>query len=184
MVFAEKKRTAFWLSFSDYDKITPTGQPRQPMSLPHASIPDCFSEEVIITAPVSRVWEHLVNPCSMSEWLGGSDFSVEVETSWEEGSTIVIRGMHHKRFENKGVVLTFKPRETLRFTHLSSLSGLADLPGNYTTLSFVLEDAGSRTTLRFSASGFPTESIYRHLRFYWLGTLDIFKQYVEASSVL
>jgi len=152
------------------------------VNLPHASIPDCFSEEVTITAPVSVVWGHLVNPRSMSEWLGSSDFSVEVDTSWEEGGAIIIRGMHHKRFENQGVVLTFRPCEAVRFTHLSSLSGLADSPGNYTTLSFVLEDAGSHATLRFSASGFPTESIYKHLRFYWLGTLDVFKQYVEASN--
>jgi uncharacterized protein YndB with AHSA1/START domain len=155
------------------------------MNLPshHGGIPDSFSEEVTVAAPVSVVWERLVSLQSMREWLGGSDFSIEVDTTWEEGSAIVIRGLHHKRFESRGMVLAFKPCDALIFTHLSSLSGLPDLPCNYTTLSFMLEDTGSQTIVRFVASGFPTQSIYKHLQFYWMGTLDIFKRYVEESSV-
>ncbi|HET7330852.1 SRPBCC domain-containing protein [Dyella sp.] len=153
------------------------------MNLPsrHDDIPGCFSAEVIVAAPASVVWDRLVSLHCMREWLGGSDFSIEVETTWEEESAIVIRGVHHQRFENRGTVLAFRPWEMLSFTHLSSLSGLADLPCNYTTLSFALEDAGSQTILRFVAAGFPTESIYKHLQFYWLGTLDVFKQYVEDA---
>lgn len=147
-----------------------------------SDIPECFSEEVTLDAPVSLVWEHLVDPHGMSEWLGGSDYSVEVDTTWEVGSPIVVQGVHHLPFESRGAVVVFNPRRELRYTQLSSLSRLLDQPSSYTTLSFALEAQGNQTMLRFGASGFPTLAIYKHLRFYWLGTLDVFKRYVEACQ--
>lgn len=148
----------------------------------HGDFPDRFSEEVIIEAPVSQVWEHLASPRSMSQWLGGSDYAVEVDTTWEVGSAIVIRGVHHLPFENKGVVLVFRPCAALSYTHLSSLSRLPDQPSSYATLSFVLEGAGEQTILKLEVSEMPTAVIYKHLHFYWMGTLDAFKSYVEMTS--
>jgi len=154
------------------------------MNLPSdadGDIPDGFSEEVVVEQSVSVVWRHLVSHDSMRHWLGGDDYSVEVDTTWALGSAIVIRGVHHLPFENRGVILAFCPCRELGFTHLSSLSRLPDQPASYTKLSFVLEAAGNRTVLRFEASGFPTMAIYRHLHFYWMGTLDAFKRYVESG---
>lgn len=149
-------------------------------SIDHSVIPGCFSDEVVLEKPVTEVWNHLVSHHSMRQWLGGDDYSVEVDTTWAVGSAIVIRGTHHRPFENRGIILAFCPHKELSFTHLSSLSRLPDQPSSYTKLSFVLKDAGTRTILRFEASGFPTMAIYRHLHFYWMGTLDVFKQYTES----
>ncbi|MFK2892971.1 SRPBCC family protein [Dyella flagellata] len=151
-----------------------------PSSHDGSDIPTCFNEEVVLDKPASVVWKHLVNLHGMREWLGGDDYSVEVETAWTPGSAIVVRGKHHLSFENTGVVLAFQPCEELSFTHLSSLSRLPDEPSSYTKLSFVIQADGDRTVLKFEASGFPTPAIYRHLHFYWMGTLDAFKQYVES----
>lgn len=153
------------------------------MNLPShdsSDIPEYFSETITLDAPVSLVWKHLVDPRSMSAWLGGSEYAVEVETTWEAGTAVVIRGVHHLPFESKGVVLVFEPCAALSFTQLSSLSRLPDQPASYTTLSFVLDAAGNQTILRFKASGFPTMVIYKHLQFYWRVTLDVFKAHVEA----
>jgi uncharacterized protein YndB with AHSA1/START domain len=144
-------------------------------------IPGKFSDEVVLEKSASVVWQHLVNLRSMAEWLGGDDYSVEVETTWIPGSAIVIRGRHHLSFENRGVVLAFQQCQQLSFTHLSSLSRLPDQPSSYTTLSFAIQSNGDRTVLKFEASGFPTMAIYRHLQFYWVGTLDSFKRYVESQ---
>lgn len=143
-------------------------------------IPPYFSEEVTLDAPVPVVWEHLANPRSMSEWLGGEDYSVAVDTTWEVGSAIVVRGVHHLPFESRDVVLAFKPCQALSFTQLNSLSLLPDQPSSYTTLHFVLEAAGHQTILRLKASGFSTSVIYKHLQFYWRVTLDVFKTCIEA----
>ncbi|GLQ98201.1 SRPBCC family protein [Dyella mobilis] len=149
-----------------------------------SEIPARFNEEVVLDKPASAVWKHLVDLHSMREWLGGDDYSVEVETTWVPGSTIVIRGRHHLSFENTGVVLAFQPCEELSFTHCSSLSRLPDQPSSDTKLSFVIQADGDRTVLKFEASGFPTVAIYRHLHFYWAGTLDIFKRHVESRQIV
>lgn len=147
-----------------------------------SDIPHGFSEQLRLEAPVAAVWSCLVDPSHMSDWLGGKDFTVEVDTSWQEGSAIVIRGFHHQHFENKGVVLAFKPYAALSFTHLSSLSRLPDRPSSYTRLRFELEERGKQTNLTFTAATFPTLSIYKHLHFYWMGTLHVFKRYVEGEG--
>jgi uncharacterized protein YndB with AHSA1/START domain len=147
-------------------------------------IPASFREEVIVERPASVVWKHLVDLHSMREWLGGDDYSVEVETTWVPRNAIVIRGTHHLPFEAKGVVLAFQPCEALSFTHLSSLSRLPDQPSSYTKLSFVIQAEGHRTVLKFEASQFPTMAIYRHLHFYWAGTLEIFKRYAESQQIV
>ncbi|WP_081500687.1 SRPBCC family protein [Dyella japonica] len=150
-----------------------------PRSSVDCDTPAYFREEVVVERPVASVWNHLVNLRSMREWLGGDDYSVEVETTWMPGSAIVIRGAHHLPFENRGVVLSFLPCEEVSFTHLSSLSRLPDQPSSYTTLRFEVHADGQRTVVKFEASGFPTMSIYRHLHFYWAGTLDAFRRYME-----
>jgi len=39
--------------------------------------------------------------------------------------------------------------------------------------------ANDGTSLKLRGSGFPTASIFKHLKFYWGGTLEILKQHVE-----
>ncbi|MFC5742939.1 SRPBCC family protein [Dyella tabacisoli] len=150
------------------------------LSNDNGDIPDRFSEEVVLEKSAPVVWRHLVSHHEMRKWLGGDDYSVEVDTTWTIGSAIVIRGRHHLPFENRGEILAFRPCKELSFTHLSSLSRLPDQPSSYTKLSFALEAAGSQTILKFEASGFPTMAIYRHLHFYWMGTLAVFKRYTES----
>lgn len=67
----------------------------------------------------------------------------------------------------------------LTYTHLSSLSRLPDNPENHTTLKFTLDSIGGTTSLSLVVTGFPSDTIFKHLQFYWGGTLDILKQHVE-----
>jgi uncharacterized protein YndB with AHSA1/START domain len=143
-------------------------------------IPDSFRETVVIEASRIAVWEYLTRTERMREWLGDPTMSAEVETTWQVGSPIVIRGIHHKRFENAGVVLSFEPLRELSYTHLSSLSRLPETAGSYTTLTFTLEPVGHHTALTLVATHFPTMAIYKHLEFYWAGTLSVIKQGVET----
>lgn len=133
----------------------------------------------LINAPAHLVWDSLTRAELMKQWMGDPEMAVEVETDWIVGKPIVVRGFHHVRFKNSGVVLEFNPTTRLAYTHLSSLSRLPDEPGSYTTLEFNLSSTGDATSLGFVATGFPTDSIYKHLRFYWGGTLQILKQSVE-----
>lgn len=135
---------------------------------------------VVIHAPPARVWAWLTDPAQMPRWMGEPEMRVEVETAWTVGGPIVVRGFHHLAFENRGTVLCFEPGERLRYTHLSSLSRLADEPGSYSTIDFELTAVSGGAALRVSVRGFPTESIFRHLDFYWRGTMSVLKALAEA----
>ena len=76
-------------------------------------------------------------------------------------------------------VLAFEPPTVLRYSHLSSLSRLPDAPESYSVFEFRLAQRGGGTSLTVLLSGFPTESIRKHLEFYWRGTLGVLKRFVE-----
>lgn len=43
----------------------------------------------------------------MTQWLGTPEMKIEVETDRKINSAIIIRGFHHIRFENKGMILEY-----------------------------------------------------------------------------
>ena len=134
---------------------------------------------VTIDAKASKVWAVLTSPSLMTQWMGGSEMKVEVETDWKINAPLVVRGFHHVKFENKGVVLRYMPEEQLTYSHLSSVSRLPDETVNYTILDFILTPANNQTTLTLGISNFPTEIIRKHLEFYWRGTMYRIKKCVE-----
>jgi uncharacterized protein YndB with AHSA1/START domain len=144
---------------------------------------ESFSESILIAAPLATVWNHLTNTESMRQWMGDAAMSVEVETTWITGTPIVIRGTHHGRFESTGTVLHIAPMKELRYTHLSSLSGLPATPENHTVLTFTLKPVGDGTALTLVATHFPTMEIYKHLQFYWSVTLASFQQAIESGRL-
>ena len=141
-----------------------------------------FEQTILINASANAVWDSLTQSKLMKEWMGESEMPIEVETNWTVGGPIIVRGFHHVPFENTGTVLEFEPTTRLAYTHLSSLSRLPDVPNNYTTLEFALKHIGDIVSLTFVATGFPSDVIFKHLQFYWSGTLEILKLYVERRS--
>jgi uncharacterized protein YndB with AHSA1/START domain len=140
-----------------------------------------FELNTLINAPAPVVWDSLVSTGKMKVWMGEPEMQIGIETDWKVGRPMVVSGFHHLHFRNTGVVLAFKPMERLSYTHLNSLSRLPDEPANYTTLTFSLTPQGDATSLTLMAAGFPTVSIFKHLQFYWTGTLGVFKQFVERG---
>lgn len=139
-----------------------------------------FRKTILIDAPIEVVWDSLAIPERMKAWMGEPELEIEIDTDWNVGGPIVIRGHHHVRFENRGVVLEFAPRARLSYTHLSSLSRLsADDRANYATLEFGLMPMDDTTSLTLSITGFPTESIFRHMDLYWRGTLEVLRLHAE-----
>lgn len=141
-----------------------------------------FQQTIRIHAPVGVVWDSLVLPERMERWMGEPELEIEVETDWIVGNPIVIRGRHHVRFENRGVVLEVVPQARLRYSHLSSLSRLPDEPASYTSLDFGLASTGDTTSLTLEITGFPTQSIFQHMDLYWRGTLDILRLHAEQHT--
>src|SRR5688572_31889261 len=113
-----------------------------------------FSSTVLITRSAPIVWEILTDPAMMIQWMGEPEMQIEIETNWQLNSPITIRGFHHVRFENKGLVLEFKKEKRLCYTHLSSLSRLPDVPENYSKLLFTLTARAEATELTVAIENF------------------------------
>ena len=138
-----------------------------------------FSSTILISREAPVVWKTLTDPAMMIQWMGEPEMQIEIETNWQLNSPIIIRGFHHVRFENRGVVLEFEKEKKLSYTHLSSLSRLPDVPENYSKLLFTLNGGSKTTELTITIEDFPTESIRKHLEFYWRGTLTRIKAVAE-----
>lgn len=107
---------------------------------------------------------------------------IEVDTDWRPGSPVVIGGVHHGPFRNRGVVLDAVPGAPLRYTHLSSASGPADVPDRYSVIAFELTPVDGGTAVRVTVERFATDISFRHLDLYWRCTMDILKAFVESPS--
>jgi uncharacterized protein YndB with AHSA1/START domain len=137
-----------------------------------------INKVISINAPAVYVWEALTNVELVQQWM--AEEKITITTSWEIGSPITIKGDEHwVYFENNGKVLLFEPEKVLSYTHLSSLSKLKDEPESHTVFTFTLTPSASQTVLALELSGFATESILKHLAFYWTVTLEVLKKFVE-----
>lgn len=136
---------------------------------------------ISINAPLSKVWEYLTVPHLMKKWMGEPEMHLEVSTDWVVGNPILIKGFHHINFENKGTVLQFDPQKVIQYSHLSSVSRLPDIKENYSILTFLLIHNSKQTLLTIKIKNFPTETIYKHLNFYWQGTAVVLKNVIEQS---
>jgi len=111
-----------------------------------------------------------------------SETEIRIGTDWNVGNPFILNGkLHGISFENKGTVLQFEREKVLKYSHLSSLSRLADEARNYSSIEVILAPLDNQTSLTVTLSNFPTESIYKHLVFYWNGTLEILKRLIEGQ---
>ena len=147
----------------------------------HSKSGEIFSKTIQIEAPISKVWDALTIPELMKKWM--SEIDISISTDWIIGSPIIIRGrLHGINFENKGKVLQFEPEKNLQYSHLSSISRLPDQVDSYSIFAFQLAPIENQTALTVTMSNFPTETIYKHLAFYWNVTLEILKRMLEKPD--
>jgi uncharacterized protein YndB with AHSA1/START domain len=124
----------------------------------------------------SRVWNALVNPEAIREYM----FGAVVTTNWKQGSTIVWKGVFKGTpYEDKGILLQVRPGQTMQYTHFSSLSGLPDEPENYHTVTIALSNQGKQTSVMLSQDKNPTESAREHAEKNWENMLAAMKTYLE-----
>lgn len=145
----------------------------------NTSTPQHISETIIVNAQPSEVWHALTNPDMMPTWMGEPEMELKIHTDWKVNSPIVISGFHHVKFENNGVVLAYDEERKLSYSHLSSVSRLPDKPENHSILEFILTPIDRHTQLTLTIKNFPTESIFKHLAFYWKATVVAIKETVE-----
>ena len=131
---------------------------------------------ISINAPVERVWEALVTPAFIKQYLHGT----EVESDWWEGSPVIFRGeWNGKAYEDKGEIKKIERNKRLMYSFWSSLAGKADLPSNYILVTYLLTSKRDQTELTILADD-PNadENVKRHMEQNWDMVLQALKKHM------
>jgi uncharacterized protein YndB with AHSA1/START domain len=146
------------------------------MAMPRGLIAEASAT---IDAPREKVWDALVNPMIIKQYM----FGTEVESDWEVGSPIVWKGeWQGKRYEDKGVILRLEPARRIQYSHFSPLSGRPDTPENYHTVTVELSDDGAMTLVELSQDNNGNEEARERSRTNWKQMLSALKDHLEAAE--
>lgn len=150
------------------------------------------SQSIVIAAAPESVWAALVHRDNGRVWRG-ADF----DTDWQVGAPIKITAqIGPKRYNDKGKVLQVEPPSLLAYEFLPRVSGLPDLPENYSVVTLRLTPSPAGTTLNVDHTVPPSpirrgknfeigpESGEKHVQFYWRSTLPILRDLVEDRPSL
>jgi uncharacterized protein YndB with AHSA1/START domain len=133
---------------------------------------------ILIQASLASVWEALVNP----EIIKGYMFGTTVVSDWKEGSPIYWRSKWQgKSYEDKGTILQFKRLSTLQYSHYSPLTGAADVPENYHTVTIYLSELPTGVEVTLTQDNNPTKEAQEHSEKNWKAMLDGLKKYLEKK---
>ena len=131
---------------------------------------------VTINAPSEQVWKALVDPDAIRQYM----FGTQVVSDWRETSPIVWKGeWQGKSYEDKGMILQFKPERVIQYSHFSPLSGLADKPENYHTITIELSADGNQTRVSLSQDHNATEEERAHSEKNWEMMLTALNKFLE-----
>ena len=131
---------------------------------------------ITISAPIATVWDALVNPEMIKQYL----FGTNAVSDWKEGSPIVWKGeWEGKPYEDKGVILQLKSERMLQYSHFNPLSGQADVPAHYHTVTIELSTEEKGTLLLLSQDNNSTEEDREHSEKMWAMMLTGIKKVLE-----
>ncbi len=134
---------------------------------------------ITINASVDKVWEALVNPEMIKQYM----FGTHVISEWKEGSEIIWKGIWEgKAYEDKGRILKLRPKQILQYSHYSPVSGLADTPENYHNVLVKLSGDNGTVMVSLEQDNNPTEEAREHSETNWKMMLKTLKAFLEEQK--
>ena len=131
---------------------------------------------VTINATIDKAWDALVNPKAIKQYM----FGTNVVSDWHEGSPITWKGeWKGKSYEDKGVILQFKPGRLLQYSHFSPLSGVPDKPENYHTVTIELSGEENQTRVSLAQDNNATDKAREESEKNWEMMLTGLKKFLE-----
>lgn len=110
---------------------------------------------ITIDAPVQRVWDILVNPQETKKYM----FGCETVSDWKVGSELLWRGVFDgvELIAVKGHIVAFNPGKLLSYTTIDpNNAAVTDIPENYTTVSYLLNEKNNSTELTITQGNYAT----------------------------
>jgi len=108
-----------------------------------------ITNTIIINAPISKVWDALVNPEKTKKYM----FGCETVSDWKVGSPLLWRG-HYEGKEMvfvKGIVVKYEPNKILSYTTIDPNDpAMIDIPENYLTVTYELKTENDHTVFTVS----------------------------------
>jgi uncharacterized protein YndB with AHSA1/START domain len=134
--------------------------------------------ETQISGTPAQVWTALTDPAQIKKYMFGTD----VTTDWRPGSAITWSGEYEGRaYEDKGEIIEIVPERRLQVTHFSPLSGQDDVPENYHTLTYEIEERQGKTHVSLSQDNNASADEAEHSRRNWEAMLAGLKDVVEGG---
>jgi uncharacterized protein YndB with AHSA1/START domain len=131
---------------------------------------------ITIHAPSTRVWDALVSPASIKQYMFGTD----VVTDWSVGSPITWSGeWQGKSYKDKGVILEFTPLRKVQYSHFSPMSGLSDKPENYHIVTIELSNEGESTCVSLAQDNNSSEQARERAEKNWEMMLAALRKFLE-----
>src|ERR1700712_2059854 len=136
--------------------------------------------EILIRKAPEEVWQMITATGSNPEIM----FGAEIVTDWQVGHPIVWKGeWNGTSYEDKGTILEVDEPNTLSMTHFSPLTGQADQPENYHTVSYSLQKVAEGTRVALTQDKNPTVEDAAHSEENWMLMLKGLRSVVEGTLV-
>ena len=112
-------------------------------------VPDSIEREIVIAAPIERVWAVITRPEHVGSWFGDAGAEIDLRP----GGAIIIHWREHGT--GYGIVERVEPPHV--FVWRGALLGHSEVrDGNSTRVEFTLTAEGDGTRVRVVESGFGT----------------------------
>lgn len=136
-------------------------------------------KEIEINAHVSKVWNALINPELIKQYL----FGTEAVSEWNIGSPIIFRGKWEEQlYEDKGLILKLETNKIFQYAFWSPFSGLEDKPQNYANITYELIEKGENTLLVITQDNIETKEKFNGICENWNIILKGLKETVEKNA--
>lgn len=137
-------------------------------------------KEIEINADASKVWNALINPELIKQYL----FGTEAVSEWKIESPIMFRGEWEGNiYEDKGLISKLIKNKVFQYAFWSPLSGLQDKPENYANITYELMEKGEDTLLSVTQDNIKTEVMFNRTCENWEVILKGLKEAVEDNSI-
>jgi uncharacterized protein YndB with AHSA1/START domain len=115
-------------------------------------VADQIEREIVIDAPVERVWQLITEAEHLGRWFGDAGAEVDLRP----GGAITLRWAEHGTSRGRVVAVEPHSRFSYRWAPFKDPGGEEPVDGNSTLVEFTLTPEGAGTRLRVVESGFAS----------------------------